>query len=75
MKKDKCCGKQKGCCHSGHEGATGPIGMHEDEVEPFNIVSETIKDFYETSSDLESPLSRDSLAISIVRKIKKYYER
>lgn len=75
MKKDKCCGQKKGCCDVGHEGATGSIGMHEDEVEPFKIVSETIKDFYETSSDLESPFSRDSLAISIIRKIKKYYER
>lgn len=75
MENDRCCGRKKECCSTGPEGAISPIGMNEDEVEPFKIVSETIKDFYEARLDLESPLSRDALAISIVRKIKEHYER
>ena len=74
MKKDKCCGKKRGCCPVGPKGLEGSVGVHEDEVELFKIVSKTIKDFYEASSDLKSPLSGDSLAISIVRKMTKYLD-
>ena len=58
------------CCHVGHKGVKGPIGVAEDEADIFEAISECLEKFSVTDLNVNDSSSRDILSITITRKIK-----